>query len=127
MTKLPADAKVELVARAIEQPFIPHGYELKPHLLKAASRAAIAALEQSDAEQGEDAELRKSWFYLHKWVERGLFCSHTDAKTALEAIAYHPSAPWHNGRWDVDHKPYARKFYEKFPKAAPQEDAALHR
>jgi hypothetical protein len=54
------DAKVELVARAIEQPFIPHGYELKPHLLKAAARAAIAALEQSDAEQGEALERIKS-------------------------------------------------------------------
>lgn len=37
---------VERVADAIEQPFLPHGYELKRHLLKAAARAAIEA--QSD-------------------------------------------------------------------------------
>ena len=62
-------------------------------------------------------ELEESWSYLHKWVERGLFCPHTTPQNALECIAHHPSAPWKNGRWDVDHKPYAMKFYAHFPKA----------
>src|SRR5437764_532876 len=69
------------------------------------------------------AELLESWLYLHKWVERGLFDSHTDARTALECIAFHPSAPWNNGRWDVDHKPYANKFYAVFPQASAIEAA----
>jgi hypothetical protein len=39
-----AEKEVERVAKAIEQPFLPHGYELKPHLLKTAARAAISAM-----------------------------------------------------------------------------------
>lgn len=37
-----SDELVERVARAIEQPFLPHGYELKPHLLKSAARNVLA-------------------------------------------------------------------------------------
>lgn len=64
-----------------------------------------------------DAEL-----YLWKWVERGLFDKHTSPKDALEVMAYYPSAPWQKGRWNVDHKPYAKPFYKTFPKA--EDDAA---
>ncbi len=43
MTTQSPDA-TEQVERIIEQTFAPHGYELKPHLLKAAARAILAAL-----------------------------------------------------------------------------------
>lgn len=84
--------------------------------------AALATQPASDtglreALERELAELKESWFYLHKWVERGLFCKSVSPTEALEAIAFHPTAPWKNGRWDVDHKPYAAQFYAKFPKA----------
>jgi hypothetical protein len=49
MTKLPADAKVELVARAISEAGGAAHWE---HALNIA-RFVLAALEQSDAEQGE--------------------------------------------------------------------------
>jgi hypothetical protein len=55
--------------------------------------------------------------YLAKWVERGLFDKSISPKDALETIAHYPSMPFNNGRWDVDHKPYAQAFYQKFPKA----------
>lgn len=58
-----------------------------------------------------------TWRYLWKWVERGLFDKHISENEALNAMAHYPSAPWKNGRWDVDHKGYASRFYEKFPKA----------
>lgn len=85
-------------------------------------RAALATQPASDtglleALERELAELKESWFYLHKLVERGLFCKSVSPTEALEAIAFHPTAPWKNGRWDVDHKPYAVQFYAKFPKA----------
>lgn len=70
------------------------------------------------AEQSTERE--EAWLYLHKWVERGLFDHHHTPKEALEVIAHHPTAPWKNGRWDVDHKPYAKAFYEAFPRAAAQ-------
>jgi hypothetical protein len=62
-------------------------------------------------------QVRDTFYYLAKWVERGLFDHHHTPKEALEVIAYHPGMPWVEGRWDVDHKPYASAFYEKFPKA----------
>jgi hypothetical protein len=66
--------------------------------------------------------------YLWKWVERGLFCPQTPSKTALECLAYHPSAPWHDNRWDVDHKPYAERFYAAFPNArTPTPEAEIAR
>lgn len=61
--------------------------------------------------------VEETFLYLCKWVERGLFCQHTAPKTALEAVAYYPGAPWNQGRWDVDHKPYADAFYKAFPRA----------
>jgi hypothetical protein len=60
---------------------------------------------------------QETFYYLAKWVERGLFDHHHTPKEALEVIAYHPGMPWTEGRWDVDHKPYAGEFYKKFPKA----------
>lgn len=39
---------VEAVARAIEAPFLPHGYELKPHLLRSAAQATITAVRAAD-------------------------------------------------------------------------------
>jgi hypothetical protein len=51
MTKLPADAKVELVARAVSEAGGAVNWE---HALNIA-RFVLAALEQSDAERGEDA------------------------------------------------------------------------
>ncbi|MFC0302727.1 hypothetical protein [Rhizorhabdus histidinilytica] len=56
--------------------------------------------------------------YLWKWVERGLFDEHISPRNALEVMAHHPGAPWKEGRWNVDHKPYAKAFYEAFPRAA---------
>jgi hypothetical protein len=69
---------------------------------------------------------QETFYYLAKWVERGLFDHHHTSKEALEIIAHHPGMPWMEGRWDVDHKPYASKFYETFPKAAgkPEDKSA---
>lgn len=61
--------------------------------------------------------IRDSFYFVAKWVERGLFDHHHTAKEALDVIAHYPGMPWKNGRWDVDHKPYASDFYKKFPKA----------
>lgn len=58
-----------------------------------------------------------TFYYLAKWVERGLFDHHHTPKEALEVIAHHPGMPWRRHRWDVDHKPYASEFYKKFPRA----------
>jgi hypothetical protein len=70
------------------------------------------------AEQASEQE--EAWLYLHKWVERGLFDDKISMDEALKCIAHHPSAPWKNGRWNVDHKPYAKAFYAAFPRAAAQ-------
>jgi len=59
--------------------------------------------------------------YLSKWVERGLFDSRVTPTEAMSVIAYYPSMPWKTGVWDVNHKPYAEEFYNKFPKAKPKE------
>jgi hypothetical protein len=66
---------------------------------------------------------QETFYYLAKWVERGLFDHHHSAKEALEVIAHHPGMPWKEGRWDVDHKPYAKEFYKKFPKAKGEMEA----
>jgi hypothetical protein len=55
--------------------------------------------------------------FIARWVERGLFDKHHSPKEALDVIALYPGMPWKNGRWDVDHKPYASAFYTKFPRA----------
>jgi hypothetical protein len=55
--------------------------------------------------------------FIARWVERGLFDHHHTPKEALDVIAYYPGMPWKEGRWDVDHKPYANAFYTKFPRA----------
>lgn len=62
-------------------------------------------------------QVEEMFYYLAKWVERGLFDHKLSQRECLEAIAYHPGMPWTEGRWDVDHKPYANEFYKKFPKA----------
>lgn len=84
----------------------------------------IASHNYISLERGEQASeletlrsMQEDFHYLYKWVERGLFCPKTSMGEALQCIAHHPSAPWKNGRWDVDHKTYAKEFYEKFPKA----------
>jgi len=79
-----------------------------------AHRLAFSTPAASDAE----GSLRETFYYLCKWVERGLFDKHHTAEDALKCIAYHPGLPWMEGRWDVDHKPYAAEFYKAFPKAA---------
>jgi|GEM_PF-5802619 len=79
----------------------------------AAHRLAFSTPAASDAEG-----MRETFNYLCKWVERGLFDKHHTAEEALKCIAYHPGMPWMEGRWDVDHKPYAVEFYKAFPKAA---------
>lgn len=58
--------------------------------------------------------------FIAKYVEYGLFDNVTPLK-ALEIIADHPDMPWYNGRWNVDHKIYAEKFYKRFPKSASVE------
>ena len=63
-------------------------------------------------------EVQETFNYLCKWVERGLFDNMVSAQEALSVIAHHPGLPWTEGRWDVDHKPYAKTFYKMFPKAA---------
>ncbi len=63
------------------------------------------------------ARARDDFNYLCKWVERGLFDEHVSPTEALKCIAHHPGMPWKEGRWDVDHKPYAKDFYDTFPLA----------
>lgn len=81
-------------------------------------RIASAAGDVRAFEAG--AEQREAWTYLWRWVERGYFDMRTSPMDALDVMAFHPSAPWNNGEWDVTHTPYAEKFYAKFPKARPQ-------
>lgn len=65
----------------------------------------------------ERRSLIETWNYLWRWVERGLFDRHHTPKEALNLLANYPTAPWLNGRWDVDHKDYAEAFYKAFPTA----------
>lgn len=60
--------------------------------------------------------------FIHRWVERGLFSETTSPEGALTIIALAPDAPWNSDKWDwdVDHKEYAKAFYEKFPNARKQ-------
>jgi hypothetical protein len=83
-------------------------------LLVAAYPALLDHIERLEAENRKHDE---NWRYLWRWVERGLFDSHTSPKDALEVMAHYPAAPWFNIKWDVTHKPYADAFYAKFPKA----------
>ncbi len=76
--------------------------------------AAIIALEARIA-QLEETE--RSFYFLCKWIERAKFDDAISASDALGVILHSPAMPWKNGRWDVDHKPYAAKFYEAFPRA----------
>lgn len=98
---LPANANTAIwkLARAIE-------------LLSSTSPPPSAAvLAEREAKLDDDG-------YLWKWVERALFDHSVTAMKAAKVIAHHPAAPWQNGRWDVDHKPYAAAFYRMFPKSA---------
>lgn len=63
--------------------------------------------------RAEDAAANFIW----RWIERAIFDDKLTHGDCLAVIAHHPSAPWKNGRWDVDHKPYAEAFYAQFPKA----------
>jgi hypothetical protein len=65
----------------------------------------------------ERRSMIETWNYLWRWVERGLFDRHHTPKEALNLLASYPTAPWNNGRWDVDHKDYGEAFYKAFPKA----------
>lgn len=65
----------------------------------------------------ERRAMLETWNYLWRWVERGLFDRHHTPKQALDLMAHYPTAPWNNGRWDVDHKDYGEAFYKAFPKA----------
>jgi hypothetical protein len=69
-------------------------------------------------EAAQVEEMGRELAFVWKWVERGLFDPSIDRLDALKTLAHYPGAPWNQGRWDVDHKPYATKFYDMFPKAA---------
>lgn len=75
------------------------------------ARAALAVIPSAEGEMNQD------WAFLWKWVERGLFDPKISHQEALNVLAHWPGAPWKQGRWDVDHKPYAEAFYKKFPRA----------
>lgn len=81
------------------------------------AEALSSLIAERDWLRERNSELEESWSYIYKWVERGMFSDKISPTEAMECIAYHPTAPWQNGRWDVDHKPYAEKLYAKFPKA----------
>lgn len=66
----------------------------------------------------EDSERERDWCFIWKWIERAIFDPNISEAEALSVLAHYPGAPWKQGRWNVDHKPYAKKFYEKFPHAA---------
>jgi hypothetical protein len=80
-------------------------------------------VDQLEARIAELEGEREGFLYLCKWVERGLFDDKIMPADALNVIAMFPAMPWKNGRWDVDHKPYAKAFYERFPRAALNQEA----
>lgn len=80
-------------------------------------REAADLLEAQAAEIERLRGVEEAFLYLCKWVERGIFDPHVPSANALNVIAVFPAMPWKTGRWDVDHKPYAESFYERFPKA----------
>jgi hypothetical protein len=81
-------------------------------------------MRERQTEKGVTQMLQETVNFVSRWVERGLFDQHHTAKEALDVIAHYPGMPWKEGRWDVDHKPYASAFYKKFPKAKSEEAVA---
>ena len=76
----------------------------------------IAQLRAENAQLRDTDEFtRNARFWI--WVERARM-EPKRAHEHISCLAHHPDAPWQNGRWDVDHKPYAAKFYKEFPKAS---------
>ena len=73
----------------------------------------VENLKQALTSDSSQADLN----FVAKWVERGLFDKMVSPKEALEVIAHYPAMPFNEGRWDVDHKPYAQAFYKAYPKA----------
>lgn len=88
----------------------PIGFLLASHNSISQQRRELATL-KSD---------QQSLMFVAKWVERGMFDTLISPKDAIDTIAYYPGMPWMTGRWDVDHKPYANAFYNRFPKAKGQ-------
>lgn len=84
------------------------------------SPAELEALAQACAviarKQVEELEAERS--FVWKWIERAIFDKTLSKAECLSTLAGHPGAPWNNGGWDVDHKPYAERFYKRFPRAA---------
>lgn len=96
----------------------PIGFLMAFHETISEQRMALADAHTELVE--ENIKLRfmqETFYYLCKWVERGLYDNISTAKEALSVIAHHPGMPWKEGRWDVDHKTYAEAFYKAFPKA----------
>lgn len=81
-----------------------------------ATMEALAAL--TPAPQPAEGAMTDDVSFIWKWIERAIYDPRISAGDALSVIAHHPCAPWKNGRWDVDHKPYADQFYKHFPQAA---------
>ena len=78
-----------------------------------------------EALSAQVAEQHKTLCFLGKWIERGLFDKNVSAKDALGVMAHLPGMPWNSERWDVDHKPYAAKYYAAFPKTALTESTPM--
>lgn len=108
--RLAADCVILDRLRRAERDGMPSVVVTTTRLREAAAR--IAAL------SAEVEALRETENFIAKWVERGLYDQQISAVNALQTIAHFPSMPWKNGRWDVDHKPYAAAFYADFPRAA---------
>jgi hypothetical protein len=96
-------------------------------LLARASTAICPRLTDSDRERLESiaarlpnpeaSEIMREREFVWKWIERAIFDDALSAEECLSTLAHYPGAPWNEGRWDVDHKPYAERFYRRFPKA----------
>jgi hypothetical protein len=79
-------------------------------------------LPPSDVQGERIKKLTEQLAWIHRWVERGIFDVETSPMDALNVIAHAPDAFWKTGTWDVDHLPYASKFYDNFPNARPKND-----
>ena len=65
-----------------------------------------------------EEEQKREWAFVWKWIERAGFDASLSREECIDTLLHYPSAPWNSGRWDVDHKPYAKRFYAAFPNAA---------
>jgi hypothetical protein len=84
----------------------------------AISRWNIRAALSPTPDAGEVQAVSGREAFIWRWIERAIYDKQISASEALSVLAHSPHAPWSNGRWDVDHKPYAAKLYADHPKAA---------